>query len=314
MKKAVIWLYIIIFIIIIPGNYLVTIINPTYRFSNRKLPVLATPSASQNQVNSNISSLPGRKKSFNILILGLDTWDNSYGRADLIMVVNINPKTKKINVISIPRDTKVSAGRIGWTKINHLHLLAENKETPGGTRGIMNTVSSLLQCTLKYYIKINFQGFENFIDRLGGLDIHLDHPVELTFKKITLASGKHHLDGETVLELVRERYSLKRGDFARQYHQFQVLKALTGQLLKPGNFIRLPALIQEARSNVVETNLGEADFISIAGFIRKLPEPNLKYHQIPGESQYGLDPLTHTKVYYWKPDLDSVKRIGRDYF
>lgn len=311
MRKTAVWLYIIIFILLLTGIGITVVLNPAFRFRSDKLPVLATPPAYHHYSNT---GLPKFREGFNILILALDTWDNSNGRADMIMIVHIDPSTRRINVVSIPRDTKVLAGKIGWTKINHLPLLAERKEKHSKTKAIMNTVCSLFECDLNYYITINFRGFENFIDRLGGLEIQLEHPVELTFKKIKLASGKHLLDGNTVLELARERYSLKQGDFSRQHHQLQILKALASQLFKPANFKHLPILIKDFRNDVAETNLSEADFIALARLMRKLPEGNLKYYQIPGKSQKGTDPLTHTRVYYWNPDLEGVKRIGKNCF
>ncbi len=309
MKKWIGWSGAAIAVLGIGATGLVTLFNPGVRFNQRKLPVVAAAPA-----RPQTAERYARRAGFNILILGLDTWERSAGRADLIMVVNLNPQTRQVNVVSIPRDTKVPAGSRGWTKINHLHLLSENQKTPGGTQAMIDAVCNLLQQNLNYYLKINFRGFEDFIDQLGGLDIDLERPVKLTFKNQTLPAGKNHLDGATALELTRERFSLPAGDFSRQSQQLRVLKALVRQLVRADNLRNLPRQIQAAQKNLVETNFNQADWLAIAGLLHGLPESNLQYHQVPGRSQMGLDPLTHTQVYYWVPDRESVKRLGKDYF
>ncbi len=309
MKKWIGWSGAAILVLGIGATGLVTLFNPGVRFNQRKLPVVAVALA-----RPQTAERYARRAGFNILILGLDTWVRSAGRADLIMVININPQTRQVNVVSIPRDTKVPAGNLGWTKINHLHLLSENRKKPVGTQAMIDAVCDLMQRNLNYYIKINFRSFEDFIDQLGGLDITLERPVKLTFKNQVLPAGANHLDGATALELTRERFSLRAGDFSRQAQQLRVLKALVRQLVRADNLPKLPRQIQAAQKYLVATNLSPADWLAIAGLLHGLPESNLQYHQVPGRPQTGLDPLTHTQVDYWAPDRESLKRLGKDYF
>ena len=81
-----------------------------------------------------------------------------------------------------------------------------------GTREAIQAVSNLCRCGINYYLKIDFEGFEKFVDTLGGIDVELPEPVKLTYAGKTLPAGKQRLNGSTALELVRERESLKDGD------------------------------------------------------------------------------------------------------
>jgi LCP family protein required for cell wall assembly len=248
--------------------------------------------------------------SINILILGIDARDSSASRADMIMVANVNSHAKTVNLVSIPRDTKIKVAGIGYTKINHTHLLGEIKGgNQKGTQATLIAVSNILQCRLNYYVKVNFQGFVNFIDTLGGLDIRLPKPVKLTFKSMTLPAGINHLDGEMTLELTRERYSLANGDFGRQQNQLLILKTIAKQILNVKNIGRLSELISLARRDMVDTNLTNMDLMGLAWLLRQVPEASIRYHQMRGKSEKALDPLTKTVVYYWRPDMEDIKRV-----
>ncbi|HBE81140.1 MAG TPA: LytR family transcriptional regulator [Firmicutes bacterium] len=252
---------------------------------------------------------------FNILILGIDARDAEGSRADVIMVANVNPVLKEISLVSIPRDTRIAVAGIGYTKINHTHFLGEREGgNAKGTQATLLAVATLLHCRLNYYIKVDFQGFEDFIDSLGGLDIELPQAVKFTFRsKATLPAGKNHLNGEMTLELTRERYSLKNGDFGRQQNQLRILKSIAKQVL---NSITIPQLYQfivRERKDVVDTNLTNVDLISLAWLMRQMTERNLRYYQIRGKSEYAIDPLTKTTVYYWQPDMEDISRIQRHF-
>lgn len=326
-KKEYIGLLLAIMLLIcflITGVFWLVSLHPINHFHSKKLPLLAVPTFS-NQGNFDLSpkALPKIgfeqsfhspiSQSFNILILGIDARDTNPSRADMIMVVNINPLAKTVNLVSIPRDARIAVAGIGYTKINHTHLLGEMKGgNLKGTQASLNAVANLLLCNLNYYVKVDFQGFKNFIDTLGGLDIRLPDSVKLTFKSITLPAGNNHLNGDMTLELTRERYSLKNGDFGRQRNQLLVLKAIAKQMMG-SDITRLSESISQASKNVVDTNLTNADLLSLAWLLRQVPEGNLNYYQIRGESEYGLDPLTKTVVYYWKVDMEDIKRIQKHF-
>jgi LCP family protein required for cell wall assembly len=325
MKRYILVLAVILIVLslLVTGVDWLTEFSP---FRHLKIPLLAssTPGILDNlepfqKVFKKISDQnlisPLTSQHFNILILGIDARDSAGSRADVIMVANVNPVLKKINLVSIPRDTRIAVSGIGYTKINHTHFLGERAGgNVKGTQATLRAAANLLHCRLNYYIKVDFQGFEDFVDSLGGLDIELPQPVKFTFRsKMSLPAGKNHLNGEMALELTRERYSLKNGDFGRQQNQLRILKSIAKQVLSSITIPQLYKFIVRERKDVVDTNFTNVDLISLAWLMRQMPERNLNYFQIRGKSEYAIDPLTKTTVYYWQPDMEDISRIQRHF-
>ncbi len=93
---------------------------------------------------------------FNMLVLGIDARRNEPSRSDVMILANINPKTRKVLLISIPRDTRVEIPGVGNTKINHAHVLGEIEGgNHQGTVASLQAVSNLLNCDIHCYIKVN---------------------------------------------------------------------------------------------------------------------------------------------------------------
>ncbi|RKJ22727.1 LytR family transcriptional regulator, partial [Butyricicoccus sp. 1XD8-22] len=90
------------------------------------------------------------------------------GRSDSIIVMTVNPKTESIDMLSIPRDTRVEiVGKGVDDKINHAYAF-------GGVEMSMNTVEKFLDIPIDYYIKLNMEGFKEIVDAVGGVDVNND--------------------------------------------------------------------------------------------------------------------------------------------
>lgn len=257
---------------------------------------------------------PQRPQGFNLMLLGVDSWSDNKARADMIMIAHVNPVQKKINLISIPRDTRVKVAGVGYTKLNHTHIVGEMAGGNGaGTQATLAATAALLDCSITSYIKVNFRGFADFIDSIDGLDITLEEPVKLTYGHQTLPAGTSHINGATALDLVRERASLSDGDFGRQRNQQLVLRALGEKLLKPEHFSDLLRLIRKAKTDILDTNLSDLELFKLAWTFKQIPLAAVSYHQLPGRSAYARDPLTRSILYYWVPDTQKTKRLGAAY-
>lgn len=264
--------------------------NPEKHFSNKEIPVIVSPSEPNDsrgpmrQAEQDI-----RNDSINILLLGIDARGQEKSRTDAIMLARVDPGEGKINMISIPRDTRVHIEGTGYTKINHAHLLGELKGgNHAGTKESMQAVSNLLKCDINYFIKIYFKAFVEFVDTLGGIDITLPKPIKLTYSDITLSAKKQRIDGDIALQLVRERESLSDGDFGRQRNQALVLTALVQKLLESQNVERLPALVKQFKGEVVDINLTEGDMVSLAFMLKNMSKENIHYMQVPGQEGMQL--------------------------
>lgn len=316
LSRKYLYLCAAILIFIGTGLYFYWRLEPSQHFRNADIPILATPNQNINK-ESPTPDLPTtdtskgieadkKQSSFNVLFLGTDARDNEASRTDVIILAHVNPTEKTINLISIPRDTRVNLPGIGYTKINHAHVLSELKGGEhSGTEASIQAVSNLCSTTINYYVKTNFAGFEHFIDTIGGLDIHLDERVKFTYVDMTLEAGDHHLSGIETLNLVRERKSLPGGDTGRQANQALVLKTLAYTLLQPKNLKNLPSLISQVKEDILDTNLSDADMISLAWMVKGIKEDQFQYAQFPGQNGTEFDPVVKTKLYYWMPDMET---------
>jgi LCP family protein required for cell wall assembly len=301
--------------------------NPEQHFKQMEYPVLAKPS--KQTMNYRTHSIPDPfiytdapttdQSTFNVLLLGIDARDDESSRTDVMVVAHIDPTNKTINMVSIPRDTQVHLPGIGYTKINHAHLIGQQKGgNKAGTEASMQAVSDLLGIPINYYVKTNFEGFIHFVDTIGGIEVDLPSEVRLDQplqgrSVITLPAGKQILDGEETLDLVRERYSLSNGDFGRQSSQFMILELMLKKLTQISYLPKLPKLLSQVQQDVIDTNFNNSDLISLAWLYKNLEEEQVQYVQLPGHSEYALDPLIGLKLYYWVPDVGQIQNISEQY-
>lgn len=331
MKRKVRWIVLAAAVILLVGLSALAYLKlePSRHFRPGELPVLVSPTSQSESTGkgqgsnggaamdektqpyqlqlgtSDIGQLSKARKltGFNLLLIGIDAREKENSRTDVLMLIHVDPGGKKVRMLSIPRDTRVQLPGIGYTKINHAHMLGEqNGGAHAGTQAALQAVSNLCGCTINYYVKIDFAGFERFVDRIGGVNLELSEPVKLTYAHRTIASGPVHLKGADTLDFVRERKSLAEGDSGRQKNQAMVLEAIVRQLLKPKNLMQISSLIDQVRSDLLDTNLKDGDILSLAWLAKSLSGENVQYLQLPGKGGRALDPLVHKELYYWVPD------------
>jgi len=264
--------------------------------------------------NPSSAEIRGARGSFNLLLLATDARAKEASRTDVLMLAHVNPGQNKVSLVSIPRDTRVHLPGIGLTKINHAHAMAEagGKGGHAGTLAAIQAVSNLCRCSLNYYVKTDFDGFEHFIDTIGGVDVKLNAPVKLTYNYRTLPAGEQHWNGETTLDFVRERKSLDDGDNARQRNQALVVQAIARRLLVPDNLAQLPELIRQVKEDILDTNLTDADMLSLAWMVRGIDPEEMYFVQFPGSSGKAHDPLVNAELYYWIPDMKAWSELSRE--
>jgi polyisoprenyl-teichoic acid--peptidoglycan teichoic acid transferase len=291
--------------------------DPKRHFEQVNHPVLMKQTISNTTTNVQLEDKPEgdeekeeeEENSFNVLILGIDGSMKADTRTDVMMVVHVNLKQSEVNILSIPRDTRVLLPDIGYTKINHAHFLENMKAgSQSGTDAAVSAVTELLDIPISYYIKVDFWGFKRIIDQIGGIEINLSEEVG-GFPK-----GLNSLDGGEALKLVRERKTLPNGDLDRQDNQVLVLKAIVKKILQPSQILKLPNLIKDAKAEMIETNFTNEDLLSLSLLLKDLDSLQLNNLKVPGTNGKKLDPLIKKELYYWLPDEKELTEMVNEYF
>ena len=219
----------------------------------------------------------------NILLLGSDT-DQKFAEGKYIaqtdIVVTIDPTSKTVGMLSIPRDFYVNVPRYGMHKLDEAYGL-------GGVDLSRQTIQQDFGIPINYYAWVGLDGFIKVINEVGGVDVDVLHPLvddsypddvganannPYALKRLYLAPGPQHLDGETALEYVRSRHADLVGDFGRSARQQQVLTALKAKLDNPDIFSKLPN-IANALSGYLKTEMQLSDILKLMNFARSL-DPN----------------------------------------
>ena len=178
------------------------------------------------------------------VLLGVDQRpdDPSPLRTDTMIVVTIQPETHQVGMISLPRDLFVPIPGFDTSgKITTAFTVGELNKYPGGGAALAKkTVSEFLGYPIDYYVKINFDGFVQAIDAIGGVDVVVantihdeEYPtIDYGYQTFHIEAGPQHLDGETALKYARSRHGAGNDDFQRTKRQQQLLVAVKDKLVE----------------------------------------------------------------------------------
>lgn len=188
------------------------------------------------------------QKSLNILLLGIDTWENGSGRSDAIMVMRLMPEADQMNIVSIPRDTYV------WIKgkkdkVNHAYAF-------GGPDLSVATIEDFLNIDIDYFIAMNMDGLAELVDTIGTVTVQND--VSWSDGYDDFPKGTISLDGDKTISYVRMRKQDPEGDYGRTARQRQVINALIDKGADPSTVTKLSGLMQVLGQNV-KTNMEFTD-------------------------------------------------------
>jgi polyisoprenyl-teichoic acid--peptidoglycan teichoic acid transferase len=226
----------------------------------------------------------GTSDRVNILVMGYggSGHDGAY-LTDSMVVMSLMPQSHHTTLISVPRDLWIQypPNSGNYNKINAIYPVASksNADPVAGGDAVAQKVSLVTGLDVKYWMTINFAGFRDFINAIGGVDINVpdsftanypkndDPNINASWKKVHFAKGLQHMDGETAIEYARARYVLDNPaegtDFARSARQQLIMKAALSKLKDwhtwPSFFGALDAL-----KHTIYTNLSLADLAQFA--------------------------------------------------
>ena len=267
-------------------------------------PPVKTASADDKIANDEVLN-----QKINVLLLGIDDGDSDAApdepkRTDAMIVVSFDTKNNQVSMLSLPRDTRVVLpGHANWDKINSAYAY-------GGVVMAKQTVANLLRIPIHYYALVNWRGFIDVINMLGGVDLYVEKDMQYDDPyanlHIDIKQGFQHLDGEKSGEYVRFRKD-EMGDIGRVQRQQRFLKAMIMQLFTLDNLTKIPAILSTA-SQYVDTDMNTMTVIKAASSFKILDDNRIKSGML-----YG-DFLDTGGVSYWKTNRylieKSLKEVG----
>lgn len=201
---------------------------------------------------------PGAGNAQNILLLGSDSRDQEIGagsRSDVIQLVHIDNDRSRVDIIHFPRDMYVDIPGHGKNKINAAYSY-------GGAPLLVQTMESILNLRIDHVAQIDFQGFADLTDTLGGVRLYVPQGFdEAGFG--TWTKGWHDMNGEQALGFVRERHQLTQGDLDRGRNQQAWIKAVLTKTLSAGTLLN-PVKLTNAINDVTKYTTVDESFDSSA--------------------------------------------------
>lgn len=254
------------------------------------------------ELEDNYTKIDVTNDTFIVFISGIDSYGKitNKARSDVNMLAVINPRTKQILLLSIPRDYYVQLS--GTTGL-------KDKLTHAGIYGIdtsINTIENLLDKKINYYLKVNFSSLEKIVDAIGGVDVYSKYEF-ISITNHHFSKGYNHLNGNEALIFSRERYNLPGGDITRGENQRAVIDGIIRKVTSAKVITKYVSLLNSLK-NSFQTNMEDIDILN---FI-KMQLNDMASWNITSYGLTGTDSSNYTysykdaKLYVMIPNEDSI--------
>ncbi|MRG85052.1 LytR family transcriptional regulator [Salinibacillus xinjiangensis] len=224
---------------------------------------------------------------FSVLLMGVESYSSGggdTGRSDTLMLATFNPEQKNMKLMSIPRDTRVEiAERNTVEKINHAYAY-------GGKKMTIETVENFLDIPVDYYATVNFDGFKNIVDVLGGIDVNVPFDFQQNSddriaEKLQFYEGPMELNGRYALAYARMRLEDPKGDLGRVERQKEVVTAVIDKVTSASTVFKIDDLANELGNNI-ETNMKISDALKLYKKYPNFSTSKIEQITLEGTPQY----------------------------
>ncbi len=261
-------------------------------------------------------------ESVTFLLLGSDTRGSASFRTDTIVIAVVRPHDGQVSLISVPRDLWVNIPTVGMQRINTAYQFGEFGGYPGDGPGLLkDTILYNLGLQIDHTMLVDFNGFRNIVDTLGGVDVpiacpytdwHLIDPSydpenENNWSLYTAGPGLIHMDGDLSLWYARSRK--KSDDFDRGRRQQEVLRAIYAQALNTNSIARIPQLYGDL-SSAFTTDLGLGDILNLSPLGLHLTNADIRSYYIAGDLVTSW--ITPGGAYVLLPNTDLIQSMLKD--
>ena len=242
-------------------------------------------------------------ESFLLCLSGNDTFGDvsTLSRSDVNILAAVNIRTKKMTLVATPRDFYVSFSQTGGAK---------DKLTHAGIYGVeasVDALENLYGLDISYYLRMNFTGFVEVVDALGGVSVYSDR--EFTVENIrTYEEGYNQLTGIEALAFARERMSFPEGDYQRAKNQMEVIRAVAEKASSPALLENLSKVLDAVEGNF-QTNLPRDQILALAPALAG--DWEISSYTTSGWSDYRETySMPGAELYVILPDEDSVEEAA----
>ena len=264
--------------------------------------VIQQPVQNQNPDEEDVTETPDHV--FTMFLSGIDTRSRGLtakSRSDVNILAIVNTETRQVLLVNTPRDYYVPLS---------ISNGVPDKLTHAGIYGIdvcMDTIGMLYEVDVDYYFRVNFTGFEDIIDSLGGIKVYSERSFYSEHSGYSYDKGYNYLDGSEALGFVRERHAFEDGDAQRGRNQIAVIKAVINKVLSPDILTKFASLM-DAVEGSFETSMPYED---IAQLVRdQLDEGgdwNIVTYTVTGEGASKKPYSMSERAYVCVPNESTVR-------
>ena len=261
------------------------------------------------EVEVDESGLDVTKDPFVVYLSGIDTRSNSLparSLSDVNIIMAVNPKTKNILMIHVPRDYYVQLhGTTGYKdKLTHSGTL-------GGIEMSMATIEDLFEIEIPYYARVNFNAVVNLVDAIGGININSDVNYSFTCwtdRSCKFNPGLNYVGGKCALAFARERHAYETGDRHRGENQEQVIELIVDKVTSSSTIINNYSNILTALDGTFETNLTMDDITNLVKMqIDNMSPWHIESYNVDGTgASLPTYSYPNQNLYVMNPDMNSV--------
>ncbi len=246
------------------------------------------------------------KNPFIVYVTGIDVYGDvsTVSRSDVNLVAVVNPNTKQVLLVSIPRDMQITLPSYNaMDKLTHSAVY--------GIEETMGSINDLFEIEINYYAKTNFSGIIDIVDSIGGVTI--DSPFEFTTMhgNYDIVKGINEMDGDMALSFVRERYALPAGDVDRAKNQQLLLEAMLDKMMSASTITRFSGILQAIQGSF-ETSMSEDEMKSLLNMqVNDMASWDIIQMQLTGvgEDSYDTYSMEGQKTFTFIPDETELQEI-----
>lgn len=242
----------------------------------------------------------------NILLLGR-AGEHYPGKnlTDTVMIMSIDTETKRVALLSLPRDLYVPIGDTGlYTKLNSLYQYGLSNGN--GAEPLKETVEHITGEPIHYFMTLDFDGFEKIVDTLGGISVDVVRDFydarypgkNYSYETFEIKKGWQTLDGATALKYVRERHNDPEGDFGRAKRQQQVIQAIKSKAFSLGTLFNVMTIdhLLDTLGESVKTDMSIEEMAHFLELSRTLDTQNVTTVVIDAWKKESLLRVSHVQV------------------